>query len=134
MIKILKCKNKNYLKKLKNFLYRRQTTEELNSKIVTKILNDIKKDKFKALLKYEKKFSKNSEVKISLNKVNSSIESLNPKIKKAIDYSYKRIFNFHSKQKFKNISYKDNLNNKLEYKYIPIQSVGIYVPANFMHL
>ena len=116
MIKILKCKNKNYLKKLKNFLYRRQTTEELNSKIVTKILNDIKKDKFKALLKYEKKFSKNSEVIWCLNKVNSSIESLNPKIKKAIDYSYKRIFNFHSKQKFKNISYKDNLNNKLEYK------------------
>ena len=33
-------------------------------------------------------------------------------------------------QKKKNIFYKDKLNNKIEYKYIPIQSVGIYVPSN----
>ena len=42
------------------------------------------------------------------------------KVKKALDIAYKRIYKFHSLQKFKNISYTDNLKNKLEYKYLPL--------------
>ena len=37
---------------------------------------------------------------------------------------------YHSKQIIKNISYKDEFNNSLKYKFAPIESVGIYVPAN----
>ncbi len=44
--------------------------------------------------------------------------------------AYNRIFKFHSLQKPKNIKYVDNFKNKLEYKHVPLQSVGIYVPAN----
>ena len=33
-------------------------------------------------------------------------------------------------QKFKDISYQDKLKNKLNYKYLPINSVGIYVPGS----
>ena len=96
----------------------------------SKILNDIKKNKIKALIKYEKKFSKNTQIKPSINEINNAIKFLDPNIKKAIDFAYKRILNFHNAQKTKNIFYKDNLNNKIEYKYVPIQSIGIYVPAN----
>ena len=46
--------------------------------------------------------------------------------------AYNRIYKFHSLQKFKNISYSDKLGNKLEYKYIPLDSVGIYVPGSFV--
>ncbi len=130
MIKILSCKNKNYLTKLIDFLDKRRTGKEADTKIVTKILKDIKKNKTTAILKYEKKFSNNTEIKPSQDKINKAIKSLNPKIKKAIDLAYNRIFKFHSLQKFKDINYKDKYNNKLEHKYIPIQSVGIYVPAN----
>ena len=52
------------------------------------------------------------------------------KLKNAIDLAFRRIYKFHSLQKFKNISYKDNFNNKIEYKYWPINSVGIYVPGS----
>ena len=130
MIKILSCKNKNYLTKLIDFLDKRRSGKEADTKIVTKILKDINKNKTTALLKYEKKFSNNTEIKPSQDKINKAIKSLNPKIKKAIDLAYNRIFKFHSLQKFKDINYKDKYNNKLEHKYIPIQSVGIYVPAN----
>ena len=37
---------------------------------------------------------------------------------------------FHSLQKFKNISYTDKLKNKLDYKFLPINSVAIYVPGS----
>ena len=130
MIKILNCKNRNYLNKLEVFLNKRRSRKETNAKIVNKILKDIKKNKAKALLKYEKKFSSNREIKPSLKKIKKAIKTLDPKIKKAIDFAYNRIWKIHSLQKFKNINYTDRYNNKFKYKYIPIQSVGIYVPAN----
>tara|TARA_B100001250_G_scaffold226480_1_gene194323 strand:+ start:2570 stop:3835 length:1266 start_codon:yes stop_codon:yes gene_type:complete len=130
MIKIISCKNKKYLKILKDFLYKSRSLKVLDSKIVIKVIKDIKKNKNKALLKYEKKFSNNSNIKPSRDKINKSIKSLDPKVKSAIDFAYNRILKFHSFQKFKNIKYKDKYKNKLEYKYLPIQSVGIYVPAN----
>ncbi len=130
MIKQINCNKKNYLDNLTKFLEVRRSSKKPENKIISKILRDIKKNKNKALIKYEKKFSKNSQIKPSIKEINNAIKFLDPKIKKAIDFALKRIFNFHIKQKNKNILYKDGLNNKIEYKYVPIQSVGIYVPAN----
>ena len=129
-MRLINCKNKNYIKKIRSILEDRRKKNISKSKVVKKILLDIKKNKKQALLKYEKKFSKNTKIIISKKEINKAISSLNPKIKKSIDFAYKRIFNFHLKQKVKNIYYKDNFNNKLEYKYFPLESVGIYVPAN----
>ena len=132
MMKVLNCKGKNYINKLVKFLNFRRVDKNVDTKIVSKILKDIKKNKFKAVLKYEKRFSKNLEIKLSKNKINKSIKKLDPNVKKAIDYAYLRILKFHSKQikELKNISFRDNLNNKLEYRYVPISSIGIYVPGN----
>ena len=130
MIKEINCNKKNYLNILTKFLDHRRSGKKSESKIISKILNDIKKNKSKALTKYEKKFSKNTQIKPSINEINNAIKFLDPNIKKAIDFAYKRILNFHNTQKTKNIFYKDNLNNKIEYKYVPIDSVGVYVPAN----
>ena len=130
MIKQINCNKKNYLDNLTKFLDVRRSSKKPENKIISKILSDIKKNKNKALIKYEKKFSKNSQIKPSIKEINNAIKFLDPKIKKAIDFALKRILNFHIKQKNKNILYKDSLNNKIEYKYVPIQSVGIYVPAN----
>ena len=132
MMKVLNCKGKNYINKLVKFLNFRRVDKNIDIKIVLKILKDVKKNKFKAVLKYEKRFSKNLEIKLSKNKIDKSIKKLDPNVKKAIDYAYLRIFKFHSKQikELKNISFRDNLNNKLEYRYVPISSIGIYVPGN----
>ncbi len=130
MIKVINCNKKNYLNNLTKFLDLRRFEKRIESKIISKILKDIKKNKNKSLLNYEKKFSKNSQIKPSIKQINKAIKSLDPTVKRAIDFAYKRILKFHNLQKTKDIFYKDNLNNKIEYKYVPIQSVGIYVPAN----
>ncbi len=131
MIKIINCTNKNYLKKLQSFLELRRSKKNTESKIVSNIINDIKKNGIKALLKYEKKFGKNNNIKPSREEINRAIRKLNPKVKKAIDFSYNKILNFHKKQlkSFKNISYTDKLKNKLEYKIVPIEKIGIYTPS-----
>ena len=132
MIKIISCSNKNYINKLRNLLELRRNEKNNNIKIVSTILKDVKKNKLKALLKYEKKFSKNKEIKLSNDRINKSIKNLDPKVKRAIDYAYSRIFKFHLKQikQLKNILYVDKFKNKLEYRYVPIESVGVYVPGN----
>ena len=130
MIKVLDCKSKSYKKKLIDFLEVRRSRKSIDTKKVVKILNDIKINKLKAVLKYEKRFSKNSKLYASRNEINKSIKKLDPKIKKAIDFAYSRIFKFHSLQKPKDLKYVDKYKNKIDYKNIPLQSVGIYVPAN----
>ena len=131
-IKILKYNNKSGLYKLINFLDQRRAEKNSHSELVKKILQDVKKNKMKALKKYEIKFGKNNEIKLSSKRINTSIKTLEKKVKKAIDYSYDRIFKFHKLQlkSLKTIKYVDHLKNKLEYKSVPINSVGVYVPGN----
>ena len=129
MIKILDSKKNNFNFSLDNLLLKRKNKIKFNSNIVIKIIKDIKKNGDKALLKYEKKFGKNSIIISKPKEIKKQIRNLDKNIKNAIDLAYRRIFEFHSKQKVQNIFYKDKLQNKLSYKYFPIESVGIYVPG-----
>ena len=129
MIKILDSKKNNFSSSLSNLLLKRKNKIKFKSNIVINIIRDIKKNGDKALLKYEKKFGKNSIIFLKHKEIQKQIKNLDKKVKKSIDLAYSRIFKFHSKQKVKNIFYKDKLQNKLGYKYIPIDSVGIYVPG-----
>ena len=95
MIKILKANNKNYLLNINKFLNYRRSGNRFNNSIVKKILYDVKKNKQKALIKYERKFSNNSKINVNSAEINQSIKKLNPTIKSSIDFAYKRIFDFH---------------------------------------
>ena len=68
MIKILKFSNGSGYNKLTNFLDQRRDSNNTDVDLVNKIINDVKKNKFKALKKYEKKYSKNKEIKLSKKK------------------------------------------------------------------
>jgi histidinol dehydrogenase len=130
MIKILDSKLKNFEKTLDKLLLARKSKVQLNSVSVIKIIKDVKKNGDKAVLKYEKRFNKSNIIVPNPKQINKSIKSLDPKVKKAIDLAFNRIYKFHSLQKFKDISYTDKLKNKLEYKYLPIESAAIYVPGS----
>ena len=129
-MKILYSTNNNFDNSLKKLLLQRKKKIQSSSVSVTKIIKDVKKNGDKALLKYEKKFNRNRTIVPKSKQINSLIKSLNQKVKKAIDIAYNRIYKFHSLQKFKNISYVDRFKNKLEYKYLPLDSVAIYVPGS----
>ena len=129
-MKVLDSSKKNFGKLLDNLLFQRKRKVQSSSVSVTNIIKDVKKNGDKALLKYEKKFNKNSVIKPSSNQIQKSIQSLNSIVKQSIDTAYNRIYKFHSLQKFKNISYTDKFKNKLEYKYLPLESVAIYVPGS----
>jgi histidinol dehydrogenase len=129
-MKILNSNSKNFYKTLDSLLLQRKKKVQSNSVSVISIINDIKKNRDKALLKYEKRFNQNNIIVPSSKQIHKSIKSLDEKVRQAIDLAYNRIYKFHSLQKFKDISYIDKFKNKLEYKYVPIESVAIYVPCS----
>ena len=129
-MKELNTKNRQFYKILENLVFKRRNKVNYSSASVTNIIKDIKTNGDKAVLKYEKKFNKNIVITPSSRQISKSIKSLDKKVKQAIDLAYDRIYKFHSLQKFKNISYTDKFKNKLEYKYLPLESVAIYVPGS----
>ena len=127
---ILNSKSKSFDQELQKLLLQRKNKIQINTTSVKQIIKDVKRNGDKAILKYEKRFNNNRNITPSIKQINKSLALLDKKIKKAIDLAYNRIYKFHSLQKFENISHTDKLKNKLEYKYIPIESVAIYVPGS----
>jgi len=129
-MKILNSKNKNFYNELDKILCRRKVVDRTTLKTVEKIIDDVRKNKDKALIKYEKRFNGNSRIIPSKKDISKAIKSINPKIKKAIDETCKRVKDWHWHQKPKDIFYKDNFNNKFYYKNKAINSTACYVPGN----
>ena len=133
VIKELNANSYKFKKILVNLLDKRKTIQSKNSKNVKAIIENVKVKKDKAILKYERKYSKNNKIsnsfKLSDKEINEIIKNLDKKIKYSIDLSFTRIKNFHKKQIFKSFSIRDKFNNHLSYKYLPIESIGVYVPG-----
>ena len=133
MLKFFNYNKKNSQKNLQIILNKRKFTQKKGVLSVKSIISDVKKNGDKAIIKYEKKFSK---VNIKSNKIIFSIKEINKianktdkKIKQSIDLAFNRIKKFHSKQKFSTFNYKDKYKNELSYKYSPIEKIGVYVPG-----
>ena len=129
-MKVLFDNNRKFEQKILKFLAYRKKKIQFNSVSVSKIIKDVKKNGDRALLKYERRYNQNKIIVPSKKKISKSINLLDKKIKKSIDLSYRRIMKFHNLQKLKNIRYVDNFKNQIEYKYLPISSVGVYVPGS----
>ena len=129
-MKFLDINSNDFDKRLDILLLVRRIKFQSKVTSVSNIIKDVKKRGDKAVIKYEKKFNKNKTIYPNPKQISKSIKSLDKKVKLAIDLAYSRILKFHSLQKFKNISYIDNLKNKLEYRYVPLESVAIYVPGS----
>ncbi len=129
-MKILNSKKKNFDRVLDELLKKRKNKFRSDLVNVSNIIKDVRQNGDKALLRYEKKFNRNSKIIPTPIQIAKSIKSLDKKVKNAIDLAYKRIYKFHSLQRFKNVSYVDKFKSKLEYKYLPLDSVAIYVPGS----
>ena len=134
MIKILDTKYKSFKKDFSFYLNLRKNYSVSKSFLVRKVVHDIKKNKDKSLLKYEKKFNKlnrlvKKEIFYSESEIKKIISSLSPEVKNSIDLAYRRIVNFHKKQKFNNFKVNDKFNNNLSYRCSPLEKVGVYVPG-----
>ena len=133
MIKTFNYNKNGASKTLEVFLNRRKSTQRNIASTVYKIIKDVKRNGDKAVLNYEKKYSKiktkSNKIFFSNKEINLIAKKTDIKIKKAIDLAFTRIKKFHLKQKISNFKFKDKYNNELSYKYSSIGKVGVYVPG-----
>ena len=133
MLKFLNSDQINFLKKLETILEKRKFNQRNQSSTVKKILLDVKNQGDKAVIRYEKKFSKiktkSKKIKFSNDEIYKISKRVDKKLKNSIDIAFKRIKLFHAKQKVKPFKYQDRFRNELSYDYSPIENVGVYVPG-----
>ena len=117
MLKNLNGNSKNFFHKLNFLLKKRRFNDTAINLSVKNIINDVKKNRDKSLIKFEKKFSliKLNKKRIALNntEINNIIRKIDKKTKKSIDLAFKRIKNFHNKQQIKSFNIKDKYKNYL---------------------
>ena len=133
MLKFFDTNKKGSFKKLELILNSRKLNQQNKSGFVKKIISTVKRQGDKAVIRYEKKFSKikfnNSKIIFSKKEINQISKKVDRTLKKSIDTAFIRIKKFHAKQKFSAFKYTDKMKNQLAYKYLPIQRVGVYVPG-----
>ena len=134
MLKLIKANKKNFLENLSNILQKRKMQNPKIDLRVKKIIQDIKQNKDIALIKYEKKYSKQKNItlkniKFTIPERNKIIKKLDKQTKTSIDLAFNRIFNFHKRQKLSSYSFKDKFRNSFTYKSNALNRVGVYVPG-----
>lgn len=103
-----------------------------NEEIVKKIIDDVKKNKDKAVVKYTKYFDnvliKPSQLKVTKEEIKDAIKQADKEFISALKLAVKNIRKFHKNQKPINwINSSSGITNGL--RCLPIESVGIYVPG-----
>ena len=134
MLQYLNGNKKNFQKKLLLILNKRKLTQKNKTSGVKNIIQNVKKNGDKALIKYEKKFSNikkisTNNLKFSQKEIIKIAKNIDANLKKSINLAFERIKKFHSHQKILPFSFKDKYKNELSYIYSPIENVGVYVPG-----
>ena len=113
MIKVLKFRNDNSLKTLKSYLDKRKAIQRNQTTIVSKIIQNVKKNGDKAVLSYEKRYSKiktkSKKILFSKKEIYEIANRTDFKIKKSIDLAFGRIKRFHLKQNFHHLLLRTNI-------------------------
>ena len=101
--------------------------------LVKSIIEDVKKNGDKSILKYVRKFENPKatleNIKLSKKQLREAYDLVSAKQKNALKLAYKRIYFYHSKQIKKSHSFKDQLDSKFYIQWNPIENVGLYIPG-----
>ena len=128
--------NINDIKSMNEF-YQQQANRKLNfneiSGEVDAIISSIKEGKDSALLRHTNELDNNQlsqeDLKLDKNLLGKSIENISKELLSSLNYAHDRILAYHKKLKPENLSYTDQIDVKIEQRWTPIESVGVYVPG-----
>lgn len=114
-----------------NELFKRPAQKNSINKVVNKIINDVKKNGHRSVLEFAKKYDglNSDSILISRTKLIEQSKKINEELKCSIDLAYENIFMFHKHQIPNSISVETMNGIICKKKYLPIENVGLYIPA-----
>jgi histidinol dehydrogenase len=111
-------------------LYSKREMDSDVSETVAKILNDVFRDRNKAVEEYTRKFDRHDlPLRITVEEIEKAVGECDQETLAAIDVAAKRIRAFHEKQKPVDISYTDEIGVRLGLRWLPVKRAGLYVPG-----
>jgi histidinol dehydrogenase len=132
-IRVIKTTDAAFEPFLKKVLGRRETREGEIASRVTEIIDAVRRDGDRAVLRYSKLFDKvqlrAADLEVSSEEIHAAVGSVPAKDLKALRFAAKRISAFHKRQLLKSWSYRDPLGMRLGQRITPIGRVGVYVPG-----
>ncbi|EUK19417.1 histidinol dehydrogenase [Commensalibacter papalotli (ex Servin-Garciduenas et al. 2014)] len=100
---------------------------------VTEILENIRKNGDTALCDYTKRFDRlditPQKLRITDEEIQAACKQIPVELMDALDIAAKRIKSFHEKQLPSNLHYEDESGFELGYRWLPMDSAGLYVPG-----
>ncbi|MCF6331628.1 MAG: histidinol dehydrogenase [Sulfurimonas sp.] len=127
-------KNSNFKAQFQELLGRGKMDIDNVSSIVGSIINEIKRDKNKALFEHISKFDNwipknDKDLKISTESMSKAYDNLDAKLKSALHLSYDRIKVYHEKQKPKSWFDDEPNGTILGQRVTAVDSAGLYIPG-----
>lgn len=118
---------------LEKLLDKRRNRKDSIAERVTKIIGNVRSRGDEALLEYTRRFDKVKlsvkELRVSESEISASFNELNSQLISAIKVSMDNVFKFYRSQVPKPIKIKEENGKVLKVKYVPIERVGVYIPA-----
>ena len=134
MLKVINCNNQSYRKKLQNIVENDVLNSDTRTKLVRKIIQEVKKGGDNKLINLTNKYDKNDfkkiqDIQVSFEDLENSIKLCSKKFIKSTKLAIKRIKSYQKKLLPKNLLYKDQIGVKLGCLWKPINSCGLYIPG-----
>lgn len=129
-MQIIKANSKDY----KELLSRNSKVNKRVVKLVREIIENVSTRGDAALMEYTKKFDNAKfrsakEMKVSEREISASFQNVDSKLILAIKKAIENSTEFYKKQMPKNFRMKNEQGAVLEERYVPVERVGLYVPA-----
>ncbi len=124
-----------FSKKKLNDIYKRYSKKRRRiEKSVRKIIEDVRKDKDEAIIRYTEKFDNVKltprQLKVSEQEVNAAYQDIDRRFISSLKVAIENVNRFYKKQIKKSWKIKDEDGVKLQQVYQPLERVGIYIPAS----
>jgi histidinol dehydrogenase len=130
MVRRLVYGTKEFKEDFYRVLYSKREMDSDVSVTVAKILDDVFRDRNKAVAEYTKRFDRHDlPLRITTEEIEQAVGECDQETLAALDVAAKRIRAFHEKQKPTDISYTDEIGVRLGLRWLPVKRAGLYVPG-----
>ncbi len=129
----LKTQDKNFAANFRDFLALRQTQAPPVREAVSAIIQQTRAKGDQALIASAKKFDgvalTQGDLRLPVAEMKKIAAACPAETREALHFAARRIQTWHAKQKPQNISFTDEQNVELSWRWQPLDSVGLYIPG-----
>ena len=133
MTKKIKSRDPDFYDAFKILLGARATSLSDAARVSADIIEEVRKNGDKALIKLTKKFDgldlTAKDLIVDLNEIDEATSKISPDEYDSLRFAADRITSFHLRQMPENFEYVDDAGIKMGMRWSPIDSVGLYVPG-----